>query len=99
MKRISKILASLTLIASPVFFVLPAYAVGSGSIYLSPASASVEDGKTITLNVIENSGSTVVNGAQVYLTYSSNFKYKSSSCVSNFTCAQNTYGGGKINIS
>jgi len=58
--------------------VMPTRAAGSATMYLSPASGSVESGSNITLSVYENSGSEPVNTVKSAVNYdASKFDYVS----------------------
>src|SRR5262245_27365953 len=94
---LATVVGALSLVASPL-----AGAAGSASLYLSPASASVVKGNTLTVKVYENSGSTEVNAVQANLTYpTSLLTYKSYSSSSAFSIeAENPSGNtGSLHFS
>ncbi len=79
-------------------FAAKAYAAAA-TLYLSPASITVNQNSYLTVSVRENSGSEPVNAAQVNLSYSSNLSYVSISSSSAFgIVAQNSGGSGSVQI-
>ncbi|MBI4033675.1 hypothetical protein HY379_01620 [Candidatus Saccharibacteria bacterium] len=87
MRRITKIfLYTLICLVVGLGVALPAFAAGSATLYLSPASASVASGSNLVVKVYEDSGSTGVNAVQANLTYPTNLlsyvSYASSSAFS-----------------
>lgn len=72
MFRITKILLVLSVgsfLSLSNLLIGSAYAAASASMYLSPASSSVANGGTLTLDIHENSGSTSIYTARAVLTY------------------------------
>jgi hypothetical protein len=98
-KKFNSISVTLILLASLFLGVGQAFAA-SGSLSLSPASANVSQGSTITINIYENSGADAVDSVQANLTYPANLldfvSIASSSAFS--VVAQSTGGGGGVQV-
>jgi hypothetical protein len=71
-KKISTLSALLVLVVGTLALAGKASAAGSGTIFISPASATNHVGDTITLTVRENSGSTAVNAESFVGAYNQN---------------------------
>jgi cytoskeletal protein RodZ len=74
---------------------------GQNGTYLSPTAQSYSSGSSFTAYIRENSGQTLVNAAQINMTYPADLLKvtKVDSSTSNFKIqAQNDAAGGKINL-
>jgi hypothetical protein len=99
LKRAGNFAAVLIVLTMPLLAVKPAFAA-SANLYLSPASTSVTNGSTFTVNVRENSGGDAVNAAEVHLIYPADkLDFVSISSSSAFgIVAASSGGGGNVNI-
>lgn len=99
-QKIQLLLASLFLLLSALLYTLPAYAAGSATMYLSPASGSHNVGDTFSVGVWEDSGSDDINGVQANLSYPANLlTYVSSTVSSTFNIVgENSGGSGSVAI-
>ncbi len=79
---------------------LPVQAAGSTTLYLSPASSTVNVGSNLAVTIWENSGSTAVNAVEANLSYPSNLQYASTDfSTSAFEIAASSTGGsGTVDI-
>ena len=95
---LKKLLIFLGLAVSFVFFVSQAFA---STLYLSPGSANIPLGSTISVSVGLNTGGDSINGVSAYLSYPSDkLEVTYASCVGAFgIAAERSYGGGGIRIS
>jgi hypothetical protein len=79
MKYLTKtclLIAAILILAIPILTAVRLVnAAGSAKMYLSPSSTSVVKGSTLNVEVHEDSGSDLINTAQVSLNYSSNLTY------------------------
>src|SRR3989344_7580831 len=99
LRRVVSLVVITLLAAMPLLTSRLAYAA-SASLYLSPASSSVTNGSTFSVNVRENSGGDGVNAAEIHLTYPTDkMDFVSISSSSAFgIVAANSGGGGNVNI-
>lgn len=75
-------------------------AAGDVRLYLSPASASVASGETLTLNLREDSGAEPINAVSTHIYYSSSsLQFLSFTPSSQFNFPFNSFENGVINVS
>jgi hypothetical protein len=95
---LKKFLGIFTFIFSLLFF---APSVSASTLYLSPGSANIPQGSTVSVSVGLNTKGESVNGVSAYLTYPADkltvawISYGGSFAIA----AEGTYGGGSIRIS
>jgi len=73
----------------------------ASTLYLSPGSANIPAGQTVTVSVVVNTGGESINGVSAYLSYPTDkLEVTYASCGGSFgIAAERSYGGGSIRIS
>jgi hypothetical protein len=99
-KRIIRILSVLIVAATPLLLITHSFAASSAIMYLTPSSATVAIGNTLTVGVYEDSGAQDVNAAKADLTYNANvLQYVSVTSSNAFSISAATSGGnGTVTI-
>lgn len=99
MKKLFQLIIANAFILAMLLPVRLAFAASAG-LSLSPASGSVANGSTLTIDIHENSGSEPVNDVQADMTYdSAKFDFVAINNSAAFAYAfQSTGGGGTINL-
>jgi hypothetical protein len=94
-KRIIRILSVFFIVATPLLLITHSSAASSATMYLTPSSATVAIGNTLTVSIYEDSGAQDVNAAEANLTYNPNIlQYSSVTSSSAFSISAATSGGG-----
>src|SRR5206468_12313349 len=92
-QRITRIFSVLIIAAVPLLLIAQSSAASSATMYLTPSSATVAIGNTLTVTIYEDSGTQDVNAAKADLTYNANVLQYSSVTSSNaFSVAASTTG-------